>query len=224
MNREDLKNNAELTGEFFESVYGDLVKELVFWPCTDISQAERYLENNRARADQNFIENWRKAIKILKEDPERARCIHIGDAFAVIYVPQDFAGEMFEEIFHRMSKIENNYNDEAHVPIPVFLANIWAEKQGFIYEYSLETIAEYSLGVGEYTSNGYKFPVQDVPDKYKGRRTTAKVLEFFIEGNNGEAIDYGRMKQISRNLYNALLKTHDQSDIVMKRALRDLEG
>jgi len=211
MNQEKLHNFAIMAHNFFKSLYGKNVKTMRFTAINDLEQLKNLIRIEKKEGNIKLAKTLEKdvypKIKLAKKE-NRAICKPIpATNKAIIFAPDSASEEVFEEVFHTMSKIENSRkrDEETFVPIPNFLAHIDASREGLIEQLSWKNYAEDCIGVGTYHEDGYNFPKENVPEDYKDRDHTAAVLKSFIEYKEQGEIDFQDMVDISEKIYIRIL-------------------
>lgn len=222
--RKNLKQNLEMARDYFERVYDDGLRETEFLAFNRISQARSYLENNREEMDR-LEQGFEEAIERLEQNPNRARSVSIGTesvtALSIIYIPNGFTEGFFEELFHAINRIDSSYDEETYVPIATFLGSLWARQQGYLQSSpDMKKLVEDAVGHGSFTRQGYSFPAEQVPDEYKGREVTAKLLERFVEEDLGRS----EIKRVAVEIYEELIETDNSAPKVISKYLNETES
>ena len=219
--RDTLEHNLEIAQDYFKRVYGDGLRETEFLAFNRISQARSYLENNREEMDR-LEQGFEEAIRTLEQNPNRARYISIGTepvtALSIIYIPNGFTEGFFEELFHAMSRIDSKKDEETYVPIATFLGGLWARQQGYLQSNpDRKKLVEDAVGHGSFTRQGYSFPAEQVPDEYKGREVTAKLLERFMR----RGMERSEIEGVAVEIYEEIIETDDSAPKIISKYISE---
>ncbi|MFB6158953.1 MAG: hypothetical protein ABEJ95_04840 [Candidatus Nanohalobium sp.] len=210
MNDEDIKKYCDWIEKEYLNMFGDLLQRTRMRVYTHPSQIRDLLDN----PEFQYKENARDILEEVENNPDRGRGFNFPtEGFSVLYFPEaKNIEQMAEEIFHAMSGLEA-YTEETFVPLPTYLICLRAKEKG-VLNASLKEIVEDCIGTGEFTENRYKFPKDQVPENYRGRETTAALLEHLT--TSGPQIDTQKQIELARNIYEMILRGENAEEAIKK--------